>query len=50
MSFDDETNSGAKPFCMLKCLTGFLGYHNFVRNKWRLFEIEGWGGNVLKKN
>jgi len=48
MLFDDETNWGPKLFCMLKCWAEFLGYHDFVRNNWRLFEVEGWGGYVLK--
>jgi hypothetical protein len=34
---------------MLKCWTEVPGYHNFVRDKWQSFQIDGWGGYVLKE-
>jgi len=34
---------------MLKCLENFAGYNSFVRNKWNSFQVEGWGGFVLKE-
>ena len=48
LSIDDE-NWGLRPFCMLKCWESCTGYNNFVRDKWSSFQVEGWGGYVLKE-
>jgi len=42
-------NWGPKPLCMLKCWEALPGYNNFVREKWLSFQVEGWGGYVLKE-
>jgi len=34
---------------MLKCWSNFPGYDDFVRHKWRSFNISGWGRYVLKQ-
>lgn len=34
---------------MLKCWADFPGYSQFVRDNWRSFNVEGWGGFVLKE-
>jgi len=34
---------------MLKCWENFTGYNSFVRDKWNFFQLEGWGGYVLKE-
>jgi NADH:ubiquinone oxidoreductase subunit len=34
---------------MLKCWLDVPGYKNFVSSKWRSFQVEGWGGYVLKE-
>jgi len=50
LSIDDE-NWGPRPLRMLKCWESFSGYNNFVRDrdKWSSFQVEGWGGYVLKE-
>jgi hypothetical protein len=45
----DEENWGPKPLRMLKCWETFPGYENFVRDKWQSFQVDGWGGYVLKE-
>jgi len=45
----DEQNWGPKPFRMLKCWVDVPRYKNFVSNKWRALQVEGWGGYVLKE-
>ena len=34
---------------MLKCWQDLPGYQQFVKNKWSSFNIEGWGGFVLRE-
>jgi hypothetical protein len=34
---------------MLKCWKEFPRYKNFVSSKWKSFQVEGWGGFVLKE-
>jgi hypothetical protein len=34
---------------MLKCWSEVLGYTQFVTDKWKSFEVSGWGGFVLQK-
>jgi len=34
---------------MLKCWENFFGYDEFVREKWMSFQVDGWGGFVLKE-
>ena len=34
---------------MLKCWKNFSGYNDFIRNKWNSFQVDGWGGYVLKE-
>jgi len=34
---------------MLKYWENFMGYNNFVREKWDSFRVEDWGGYVLKE-
>ena len=46
----DEENWGPRPLRLLKCWEIFLGYKNFVRDQWHSFQLEGWGGYVLKEN
>ena len=45
----DEDNWGPRSLCMLKCWESFLGYNTFVRDRWSLFQLEGWGVYVLKE-
>jgi hypothetical protein len=45
----DEQNWGPKPFRMRKCWEDVPGYKNFVSSKWRSFQVEGWGGYVMKE-
>lgn len=45
----DDTNWGPRPLRMLKCWADFPGYDEFVREKWASFNIDGWGGYVLKQ-
>jgi hypothetical protein len=44
-----EDNWGPRPFRMLKCWTDLPGYEQFVTEKWRSFNIKGWGAYVLKE-
>jgi len=34
---------------MLKCWETFPGYDMFIREKWQSFQVDGWGGYVLKE-
>ncbi|PNX62161.1 cysteine-rich receptor-like protein kinase, partial [Trifolium pratense] len=34
---------------MLKCWKDVPGYNLFVRDKWNSFQVDGWGGYVLKE-
>ncbi|CAJ2678702.1 unnamed protein product [Trifolium pratense] len=45
----DEEDWGPRPLRMLKCWKDVPGYHLFVREKWNSFQIDGWGGFVLKE-
>ncbi|PNX88720.1 cysteine-rich receptor-like protein kinase, partial [Trifolium pratense] len=45
----DEENWGPRPSRMLKCWKDVPGYHLFVREKWNSFQVDGWGGFVLKE-
>lgn len=45
----DDANWGPRPLRMLKCWSDYLGYSNFVREKWRSFDLQGWGGFVLRQ-
>jgi len=45
----DEENWGPRPSWMLKCWENFASYNNFVRDKWNSFQVDGWGGYVLKE-
>ena len=47
--FVDEENWGPRPLRMLKCWESFPGYRIFVEEKWRSFDVDGWGGFVLKE-
>ena len=45
----DEENWGMRPTRMLKCWSDISGYHKFVREKWQSFQVQGWGGFVLRE-
>ena len=45
----DEENWGPRPLWLLKCWENFPGYKMFVRDQWHSFQLEGWGGYVLKE-
>jgi exonuclease III len=45
----DEENWGPRPSRFLKCWSEIPGYKQFVRNTWSSFQVEGWGGYVLKE-
>ncbi|GAU21183.1 hypothetical protein TSUD_11000 [Trifolium subterraneum] len=45
----DEENWGPKPFRMLRSWSDMPGYKEFVIEKWRSFNVSGWGGFVLKE-
>jgi hypothetical protein len=40
---------GLSDHCPLVLSVDVLGYHQFVRSKLQLFQLEGWGGFVLKE-
>ncbi|CAJ2674421.1 unnamed protein product [Trifolium pratense] len=44
-----EEDWGPRPSRMLKCWKDIPGYHLYVREKWNSFQIDGWGGFVLKE-
>ena len=45
----DEENWGPRPTRLLKCWTDVPGYKEFVSDKWKFFQVNGWGGFVLKE-
>jgi len=45
----NDENWGPQPLRMLKCWETLPGYNNFVRNRWQSFQLEGWGGYILKE-
>jgi hypothetical protein len=45
----DEQKCGPRPFRMLKCWANVPTYKNFVSSKWQSFQVEGWGGYVVKE-
>ncbi|GAU34020.1 hypothetical protein TSUD_393660 [Trifolium subterraneum] len=45
----NEEDWGPRPSRMLKCWRDVPGYKVFVRDKWNSFQVDGWGGYVLKK-
>jgi len=45
----DEANWGPQPLRMLKCWADFSGYSDFVTHQWSTFQVNGWGGYVLKQ-
>jgi len=45
----DSQNWGPKLVRMLKCWADIPGYDSFVQDKWRSFQISGWGSFVLKE-
>ncbi|MCH79399.1 cysteine-rich receptor-like protein kinase [Trifolium medium] len=45
----DEEDWGPRPLRMLKCWKDVPGYKLFVREKWTSYQIDGWGGYVLKE-
>ena len=45
----DEENWGPRPSRLLKCWQEVPGYKSFVNEKWKPFEVTGWGGFVLKE-
>jgi len=45
----DEENRGPRPSNMLKCWQDMPSYKQFVQEKWHSFQIDGWGGFVIKE-
>ncbi|MCI94330.1 cysteine-rich receptor-like protein kinase, partial [Trifolium medium] len=45
----NEEDWGPRPSRMLKCWKDVPGYNLFVREKWKSFQVDGWGGYVLKE-
>ncbi|RHN51490.1 hypothetical protein MtrunA17_Chr6g0469151 [Medicago truncatula] len=45
----DEENWGPKSSRLLKCWQETPGYNSFVSEKWKSFQIPGWGGYVFKE-
>jgi hypothetical protein len=45
----DEENWGPRPVRILKCWHDIPGYRQFVIDKWRSMQIDGWGDFVLKE-
>jgi hypothetical protein len=45
----NEEDWGLRPSRMLKCGRDIHGNHLFVRDKWKSFQVAGWGGYVLKE-
>lgn len=45
----DEENWGPRPSRFLKCWTEVPGYNQFVSDKWKSLQVDGWGGFVLKE-
>jgi len=47
--FVDEENWGPRPAGLLKCWSDIPGYRQLVSIKWKSFQIDGWGGYVVKQ-
>ncbi|CAJ2644440.1 unnamed protein product [Trifolium pratense] len=45
----NEEDWGPRPSRMLKCWKDIPGYTLFVRDKWNSFQVDGWGGYVIKE-
>ncbi|PNX70138.1 cysteine-rich receptor-like protein kinase, partial [Trifolium pratense] len=45
----NEEDWGPRPSRMLKCWRDVPGYKLFVKDKWNSFQVNGWGGYVLKE-
>ena len=45
----DEVNWGPQPTRMLKCWQDVPGYKQFVSDKWKTLQVDGWGGFVLRE-
>jgi len=45
----DEANQGPRPNCMLKCWSDLPGYKESLKEKLMTFQIDGWGGFILKE-
>jgi len=45
----DEANWGPRPTRMLKCWQDVPGYKQFVSDKWKTLQVDGWGGFVLRE-
>jgi len=45
----NEDDWGQRPSRMLKCWNEVPGYKQFVTDKWRSFEVQGWGGFILQE-
>jgi len=45
----DDENWGPRPLRMLKCWETLPGYNKFVRDRWQSFQLDSWGGYVLKE-
>jgi len=46
----DEANWGPRPTRMLKCWQDVPGYKQFVFDKWKSFQVDGWGVLFFAKN
>ena len=44
----DKENWGPRPSRFLKCWSDNPGYKQFVKDKWSSFNVDGWGGYILK--
>ncbi|KAL8464304.1 hypothetical protein ACS0TY_033995 [Phlomoides rotata] len=42
-------DSGPKPFRCINAWMSFLGFKDFIRDKWNNYEVEGWGGYIIKE-
>ncbi|GAU21022.1 hypothetical protein TSUD_132340 [Trifolium subterraneum] len=45
----DSHNWGPRPIRLFKCWSEVPGYYDFVREKWKSFNVSGWSGFVLKE-
>jgi len=45
----DEEDWGPRPTRLLKCWQDIPGYKQYVSDKWKSFDVSGWGGFVLKE-
>ena len=45
----DDNNLGSRLVRMLKCWLDIPGYQQFVHSKLQSYEVDGWGGFVLKE-